>query len=368
MRTCLIFGAGATLANALHFHSERRTDRNPPLDGTFFNKIRALEVAVPTDLRRYASTLPTGSPFEASSGTVRMEEFFKDLFFDFVAEPNSKSQIAGAYTALIDIYRRVISDTTDWLIDPKRSGAPVGRLIAEIAKSSTGVTLMTFNQDLVIENEIYKRASLRSQWCIEHGYGTFSENRGVMSTTAANLFPEHTSGCDGGARLKILKLHGSINWLVRMNGRKPSRRILAGLAKPPPVQISRRRAVPSQLRFTKPRAGAGRTAWYLWPVIIPPIYNKQALIQSFIPNVWDDARTELMEADRIVFFGYSLPQADIEAEKLFQRGVFANKKLRNVEVINPDPASAYRYAKLMPNIPLRWYPNISSFLRDHRLA
>jgi hypothetical protein len=208
MRTCLIFGAGATLANALHFHSERRTDRNPPLDGTFFNKIRALEVAVPTDLRRYASTLPTGSPFEASSGTVRMEEFFKDLFFDFVAEPNSKSQIAGAYTALIDIYRRVISDTTDWLIDPKRSGAPVGRLIAEIAKSSTGVT---------------------------------------------------------------------------------------GLAKPPPVQISRRRAVPS-------------------------------------------------------------------------RGVFANKKLRNVEVINPDPASAYRYAKLMPNIPLRWYPNISSFLRDHRLA
>ncbi len=291
-----------------------------------------------------------------------MEEFFKDLFFDFVAEPNSTGRVAGAYTSLIDIYRRVISDTTDWMIEPRRQGAPVGRLIAETVKRSDVVTLVTFNQDLVIENEIYKRVALRPSWCLEHGYGSFSQDHNVMSTSATNLFPAHASSCDGGKRLKILKLHGSINWLVRMNGRKPSRRILAGNGKAPPVQISRRRAVPSQLRFTR-EGERGRSSWYMWPVIIPPVYGKQALIENFIPTVWGDARTELETADRIIFYGYSLPQADIEAEKLFQRAAFKNENLRYIDIINPDPSATERYASLMPRTPLRWYPDTNRYLR-----
>ena len=46
MGTCVIFGAGASLANAQYFHSERYTDKNPPLDTTFFKKIRALKIPV----------------------------------------------------------------------------------------------------------------------------------------------------------------------------------------------------------------------------------------------------------------------------------------------------------------------------------
>jgi len=101
----------------------------------------------------------------------------------------------------------------------------------------------------------------------------------------------------------------------------------------------------------------------MWPVIIPPVYNKQALIQRFIPQVWEDARDALQQCDHLVFYGYSLPPADIEAEKLFQRAIFKNDALTAVDVINPDPDSAARYARLAPDKPLRWYPSVSTYLK-----
>jgi hypothetical protein len=349
------------LANAQHFHKDRLTDKNPPLDTTFFEKIRALGITVSSDLRSYASALPTGSPFESPEHSVRMEEFFKDLFFDFSGESRTDTKIAGAYTALIDIYRRVISDTTDWMNVDGRKGGPVGRLIAHVMESADSVTLLTFNQDLVLENEIYKRSRLRPHWCIEHGYGSFSQHVEVL-TTSAESFEPHGEDCDGGERLRILKLHGSLNWQVRMNGRRPSPRILSGEANPPPVQVTRRRKVPPQLRFSKASGGRGRSLWYMWPVIVPPVYNKQILIQRFLPEVWEDAGAALLGCDRLIFFGYSLPPADIEAEKLFQRAIYGNKSLASVEVVNPDPGAAARYASLVPHKPMRWYPGVSTLM------
>jgi hypothetical protein len=106
----------------------------------------------------------------------------------------------------------------------------------------------------------------------------------------------------------------------------------------------------------------------MWPVIIPPVYNKQALIQNFLPHVWDDARDALLNCDRVVFFGYSLPPADIEAEKLFQRALHSNNAIDGITVINPDPGAAARYARLVPSKPLRWYPRLDLFLEQEPFA
>ena len=363
MKICLVFGAGASLANGLYFHGERMQHKNPPLDTTFFEKVRALDIPVDADLRRYAATLPTGSPFDARTPDGRIEEFFRDLFFDFLNEGESDTPVVRAYTALVGLYRRVISETTDWLCEDGRKGAWVGRLIAAGADSSDAVSLLTFNQDLVLENEIFKRAKLRRTWCLEHAYGRFSEGRAHTTSSRAKAFPEHGKNCDAGASLKILKLHGSLNWYVRMNGRRPSPRILAGNAgTPPKVMVTRRRSVPAQLTYTKKRKGRGRSQWYTWPVVIPPVFAKQTLIQAFVPEVWAEAKEDLESADRVVFFGYSLPPADIDAEKLFQRAIMANRNIEKVDVIDPLPAIAGRYAALFPTKPLTWYPSVERFL------
>jgi hypothetical protein len=75
---CLVLGAGATLANAEHFRGERRTGENPPLDYTFFERVRTLRIVVPSELRDYAATLRLPDPFDTRTTGVRAEEFFRD--------------------------------------------------------------------------------------------------------------------------------------------------------------------------------------------------------------------------------------------------------------------------------------------------
>src|SRR5438309_1143813 len=55
--------------------------------------------------------------------------------------------------------------------------------------------------------------------------------------------------------------------------------------------------------------------------------------------------------------------SDIEAEKLFERGMAVSPNLRWADVVNPDPSSAQRYAGLAPAVPIRWYPRLDSFQR-----
>jgi hypothetical protein len=174
-------------------------------------------------------------------------------------------------------------------------------------------------------------------------------------------FPRHGDDCDHDRPITVHKLHGSLNWIFRLRGRDPSARQLTGRGAAPELLLSRRREIIGRLRYSSGKPGRGRSSWHTWPLIIPPIYAKQAFIH-YVDPAWAEARTALRACDQVVFFGYSLPLPDIEAEKLFQRAVSANAELTAMDVVNPDPASAARYASLVPKKSLHWYPNIDRFL------
>ena len=76
------------------------------------------------------------------------------------------------------------------------SGGPVGKLITKAAEIATRVDIITFNHDLVIENDIYKRKRLRERWCIHKSYGTFGEGRTYLETKGVSMFPIHSDKCD----------------------------------------------------------------------------------------------------------------------------------------------------------------------------
>jgi hypothetical protein len=366
MRICLVLGAGSSLANAEHFRPKRNTKTHPPLDYTFFDKIRELGIRIPTDLEAYAAGLPTGSPFEAPPRSNRMEEFLRDLFHDFLLErATANSQPVRAYRQLVQMYAEVLRDTTNWMTRDERVGGPIGRLIAAAADSASRVDIITFNHDLVIENEIYKRTKLRRRWCITQSYGSFGFGRPFLETPGSSMFDNHSAECDHSRPIVIHKMHGSLNWWVRIRGREPTPGVLAGQVggSAPDVMITRERTLRDVQRVRMRPAGAGRSLWSVWPVIVPPVYAKQSLIESFMPSVWTDARDALTMSDRIVFFGYSLPQADIEAEKTIQRTISKNVLAPWVGIIDPAPALTARFGKLVPERPLRWYPGAETFLR-----
>jgi hypothetical protein len=371
MHVCLVLGAGATLANALFFHRTRLAAKNPPLDYTFFEKVAALKVPIPTELRSYATAMPGPNPFDIEVGRpqYRMEEFFKEVFGDFQDSASPTAPAALAYEQLVALYTRVLRETTDWIGADGLTGGPVGRVLAAAADVSDQLTVVTFNHDLVIENEIVKRARLKSRWCIEQGYGAFSKALFYSNPPTGDLFARHSAACDHTKPLVLLKLHGSLNWYVRMNGAHPSRAMLTGNASGLHVRCTRRRTVPHQLRSTRPATKKlGRASWYTWPVVIPPVYNKEALVRSLVAQVWADASAAVASADRLAFIGYSMPALDVGAERLFRRGVAGNNRLAFVDVVNPGPEAAQRYGSIVSPKGVHWSYSIDSFLAGRPFA
>jgi hypothetical protein len=290
-----------------------------------------------------------------------MEDFFKEMFYDVqsVKGPGRRGA-ADLYGEMVTLYASVLRRTTNWIGSDRRTGGPIGKLIAAAA-NHPALTILTFNHDLVVENELMKRSRLKERWCVPDGYGTFGSRLQVTNPTGGRsaLMRVHTGAdCDHSDSIKLLKLHGSLNWYVRLRTKKPPISVLLGETATRAGMTSRRQ-IAAQVTFT--RAGRGRTQWTTWPVIVPPVYGKQMAITGFLADVWRDASDAVAAADRLVIVGYSLPPTDVEAEKMFQRALLQNRELRFIEVVNPDPAAAARYASLAPR-PLRWFPDLGSYI------
>ena len=111
-------------------------------------------------------------------------------------------------------------------------------------------------------------------------------------------------------------------------------------------------------------ACGGRTSWYMWPQIIPPVYEKHSYITGELRRVWDRAGAALGTATRVVFWGYSFPRADLHARYFFTALAHRNEALKRPVLINPDPRSQDElWAVLQPHQVLH-YRNIPAYLAD----
>lgn len=140
-------------------------DSRPPLDATFFQTVQARRIAVSFPLRSYFRRILGVDPSSSTLADLRMEQVFADVFYDFGEAPTDRA-VLRAYIDLVDLYLRVLRETTNWLAADGRHGAPIGKLLAAAAEGSDALTVITFNHDLVIENEINRRTQLRRRWCV----------------------------------------------------------------------------------------------------------------------------------------------------------------------------------------------------------
>ncbi len=62
-----------------------------------------------------------------------------------------------------------------------------------------------------------------------------------------------------------------------------------------------------------------------------------------IKLIWQNAAVELMEADQLVFIGYSLPHADFEFRQLLSRMVHKKAKIDVVLLDNETPDGTRQY-------------------------
>lgn len=358
MRICLVLGAGASLANALYFRGRNNPEQRPPLDTTFFETVeRNPNTSIGPNLSRYFSEVLGREPTSLNLREYRMEEVFGDVYYDFL-ENQTGNLALRAYTELVRLYLQVLRETTNWLADDSRRSAPVGRLIAAACEIADEVTIITFNHDLVIENEIARRAKLRKLWCVNEGYGAVSRELKVLEPGVnVPVLSHHGDDCEH--RIRIIKPHGSLNWVHRLNSKDPTARFLEGHINTDLLLLPAKKLLGGEY-FA--RGGRGRRNWGLWPLVVPPIYAKASISSESLQKARDDAREAILSANRLIFFGYSLPILDVEAEKLFERGIQGNSALTEIEVVNPKPDSAARFAGIAPERRLHWYPDLNQFL------
>ncbi len=121
-------------------------------------------------------------------------------------------------------------------------------------------------------------------------------------------------GCRG-YNVKLLKIHGSMNWLQCSNCQQlfvgfNEKLIIPNFSNPKICRHCEKQGNSSALR------GA-----LVMPTFLKDLSNFQVKL------VWQNAAIELMEARRLVFIGYSLPHADFEFRQVLSRMVHKDAKI-----------------------------------------
>lgn len=232
------------------------------------------------------------------------------------------------------------------------------------------LSVITLNWDTMLEQELYNKCigikqKVMPDYCF-YSYSFLEDKRWIPSTLLkAKRF----------YNIKILKLHGSFNWLVCPRCGRISVDFKENIAK---FVLGADRKEQSFCKYcsvdyeleNRPR---------LRSLFVSPTYLK-SFQDSNIKNIWHNAFIELSEADKVVFIGYSLPNADFEFKHLLKETLkdkceievvltykdnldFYKRQLKVIkdelkeEIINRLDVPATRYQNLFGKDKVKFYYN-----------
>jgi hypothetical protein len=353
MRTVLVLGAGASVSEALHFRPKKR-GQHPPLDANFFRlALRNADPELVDPVAQQAAEVGQSNLF-SDDPPVSLEQHLGRIYFAMRNEGTTASRTA--YFDLVRLYQSELLKTTNWMIG---RGGMCRRLIQAELKAGSKLTILTFNHDLLVENALDKlpRRQHGGAWCLRHVYG-LEDLENISSR--ADAFDPDCPDCDG-SLVRVLKLHGSLNWVFRT------------LEPDPPRNLGRKGRARKLFLWTNKRlpdrpgakliTAKGRN-WYLWPLIVPPVYEKHGLLLNELDRVWKMAEEEMVRADKAIFWGYSFPRADLHARYFFDRAANENDALREPILVNPDPGAMVALWDVLRPHSVRHYRHIGHCLDE----
>ena len=151
--------------------------------------------------------------------------------------------------------------------------------------------------------------------------------------------------------IKLLKLHGSLNWFLDDDKNihpvlidEYIQRLASNLT---PVSMLARSDISLNIRENaKEYFKTKNITIDNMPVIVPPAWNKTEYHDA-LSSVWKQAATELSECEYLFIIGYSLPDTDAYFKLLYALGSCSNEKLfRKIIICNPDKDVESRFASI----------------------
>jgi hypothetical protein len=313
-RIAVFFGGGASCAEGAPtqaglfnaYFDFNRADKDP--DGkresinielaTFFRTFFSIDVDH-DDLKE--SVFPT---FEEALGTLELaisrEESFRGLDHPTLFQQGSR--IRSVRQALILLIAIILDHTLEHCKYLHK------RLIARLVEEEIvrNFEFLSLNYDILIDNALVAQQNVVDlDYCLEF-------------TNFEKAGPGQWHRPDPRKAVRLLKLHGSLNWLYC-----PTCRAITLT----PLEKSVCKLV------TDPSACICSCGTLSVPIIIPPSYFK-VLSNLYLQEVWNAAEQLLSKSDMWVFCGYSFPDADMHLKYLLKRVQVNSSKLRKVLVFN----------------------------------
>lgn len=220
------------------------------------------------------------------------------------------------------ITQRQQSQVSSYISDFARYIVAIVAKRAELAANATNsarakeydpLSIISLNWDILLDNALHFALESRTPGTVSDydPFGVVDYCCYVSSLDAGD--PRIRSGlwslgCRG-YNVKLLKLHGSMNWLQCPN----CQRLF--------VQFGLKQDILNRIG-SEPCRHCKKSGYdnYLAGSLVMPTFLKD-LSNFQIKLVWQNAGVELMEARRLVFIGYSLPNADFEFRQLLSRMV-----------------------------------------------
>jgi len=349
-KICLIIGAGCTVSDT----SERNQKQRPPLDKGFFSMANKTNAAMVSKIKSYLEKMYGIDILKPGNDSLEgaMAKIYTDIF-----DPNLKDSAIVVFRTLISLFNRRLGDTTNNL--PATNRRFLYRIISNFLKSNVrpdDITIITFNQDIQIEKILNKMEHTQTYRKFGHVFD-FPSCYQIWFDKVT--FPKHGKMLfdlgDGNPKgVKILKLHGSLNWYSLHKSQKISPKAM--FKEDRPIYVTRRQRIDIQMRYT-----LGSRSRHTIPVIIPPVTHKSGILHNHIKPLWNMAEKALENANEVVIFGYSCPTMDFESSNLIQRSL-KRGTYEVLWVIDPDPLVLTRYIELIRPAEITYYPSGTDYL------
>lgn len=209
----------------------------------------------------------------------------------------------------------------------RRRSDATKRLVRQLNPQESAI--ISFNYDVIIDIALSKHAD--AHFTFQRADVEMLSQSAVPNIDYGVTFANLPSGGENGARFKLLKLHGSFNWVASaLTGNL----YFGGLQKSVGAVMDYQRAMEKNQKLTarrvenlrmffNRRAGASHSdaeLASLEPILVTPTHLKD-LRRYHLSHLWREAEEVLRRAKSITFIGYSLPGDDLHIKYLFKHAL-----------------------------------------------
>jgi NAD-dependent SIR2 family protein deacetylase len=240
------------------------------------------------------SSFPT---FEEALGMIDLAELRSESFPDFDLDTlaSNSDRLRFMRHRLVMLMGKVLDDALEKTASPTHHEILIRSLKKHRLLERT--TFITTNYDLLLDNALNQSPDFNDVGCnYKIDAVDFESSNEVTYSTESR---------------PLLKIHGSLNWLYCQTCKQ--------------VQITPREKGAMRLleRFTGCQCRACESVPI--PLVVPPSFFKN-MSRETLERIWCTAERELLEADTVVFSGYSFPDADLHIKYLLKRAQSRRQK------------------------------------------